>query len=72
MELVQVEKKLTTLQTERDAHASRVEEMETELASVNQELNELQIQCENKDEQVCYVLKYFQSVFLLESLLDLE
>lgn len=49
-------KRMTVLHSQNEAQASRLEEMETELAHVHQELDELQSQCEDKDTQVRYIL----------------
>jgi len=50
-------KRMTVLHSQNEAQASRLEEMETELAHVHQELDDLQSQCEEKDAQVSYVTK---------------
>lgn len=48
-------KRMTVLHSQNETQASRLEEMETELAHVHQELDDLQSQCEDKDAQVSCV-----------------
>lgn len=56
-------KRMTVLHSQNEAQASRLEEMETELAHVHQELDDLQSQCEDKDAQVSFVAGVFSCFY---------